>query len=100
MLLNASTWTPPQLFFFNCYCLEQKKITPALHLSTTDMGSYITEEKLKLKEEVLKLQAERYYFISKKKLVDLEKRNASIKEKILLLKETLLKKKRRRMFHF
>ena len=57
------------------------------------MESYIREEKLKFKEEVLKLQAERDYFISNKELVDLGKRNAFIKEKILLLKESLLKKK-------
>ena len=41
---------------------------------------------------MLKLQAERDYFISNKELVNLEKKNASIKEKILLLKESLLKK--------
>ena len=63
----------------------KKKITPALHLSTIAMASYIREEQLKHKEEVLKLKAERDYFIYKK----VEKRNASIKEKILLLKESL-----------
>ena len=50
------------------------KIIPTLHLSTIDMENYIIEEKLKLKEEVLKLQTERDYFISKKEFVDLEKK--------------------------